>query len=189
MNKYIIYLLVILLLIIVSFFVGRSTISISEKTKFIKGETVHKTITKDSLIYKESIPQKPELPLRPIIIYKDSSKHEVLIIDTAKIISEYTYRRTYKPTLFDDKENGKLKLGIAIQYNKIDSIGYEFTPVTKEITKTIERIFTPFIQVTYNSFGYIETGGGIYYHDIAIQGNYITNFNEKGFSIGMNIKF
>lgn len=189
MNKYLIISIIVIALIVTSFFIGRSAISVSEKTKFIKGETIYKTIIKDSLVYKESIPEKPKLPLKPIIIYKDSSKHKVFIVDTAKIISEYTYRRTYKPILFDNKENGKLKLGIAIQYNKIDSIGYEFTPVTKEVTKTIERTFIPFIQATYNSFGYIETGGGMYYRNIGIQANYITNFKEKGFSVGMNIKF
>lgn len=188
MNKHIIYLLVILLLIIVSFFVGRSTISISEKTKFIKGETVYKTITKDSLVYKIEIPENPIYPTRIDTFYIDSIQYKTIVIDSAKVFENYIKKKTYNIQLFNDN-NGKIILKPIVQYNEIQSLSYEFTPITKETIKTIDKTFTPFVQATYNSFGYIETGGGIYYHDIAIQCNYITNFNEKGFSIGINIKF
>lgn len=188
MNKYLVISIISIALIVTSFFIGRSTINVSEKTKFVKGETIYKTITKDSLVYKESVTQKPELPLKPIIIYKDSSKHEVFIVDTAKIIQNYIVKRSYVINEFDNN-NGKLIIKPIVQYNELQSVEIEFTPVTKEVTKTIERTFTPFIQTTYNSFGYIETGGGMYYHNIGIQANYITNFKEKGFSVGMNIKF
>ena len=118
MSKYLIILIISIALIVTSFFIGRSTIGVGEKTKFIKGETIYKTITKDSLVYKESIPQKPNLPLKPIIIYKDSFKHEVFIVDTAKIIQNYIVKRSYVINEFDNN-NGKLLRKKIIKYNKL----------------------------------------------------------------------
>jgi hypothetical protein len=186
MNKYIA--IIFIALIATSFFIGRSTVGVSEKIKFIRGETIYETIVKDSLVYTESTPDKPTLPMKPITTSKDSSEHKAFVVDTAKIIQNYIIKKSYVVNGFDNN-NGKLVIKPVIQYNELQSVGIEFTPITKEVTKTIERVFIPFVQASYNSFGYVEAGGGIYYHNIGLQANYITNFKDKGFSVGVNVKF
>ena len=182
------YWYVVVIALIVGFFVGRAWQTNSIKTEYVKGETIHDSINIPKPC-KIEIPAKQLLPIKPDTFYVDSVRYITLKVDTAKIISEYINRKTYKPILFDDKENGKLSLGLVVQYNKLDSIGYEFTPVRKETTITKERIFTPFINASYNSFGYIGVGGGLYYKNIGVGAKYITDFKNKGLEISGHIKF
>ena len=188
MNKTLIYIGICIVISVISFFIGRSNSTISEKIKYVKGETIYKTITKDSLVYKSEIPDNPIYPTKIDTFYVDSIQYKTITIDSAKVLKEYIQKRTYDIKLFDDK-NGKLIVKPIIQYNELQSLPYEYTPISKEITKTIQKTFTPFIHGGYNSFGYSEIGGGIYYHDIAIQCNYVTDFKYNGISIGMDIKF
>ena len=188
MNKTLICISICIMIGAICFFVGRSTIKISEKTNYVKGETIYKTIIKDSLIYKSEIPYNPIYPTKIDTFYIDSIQYKTITIDSAKVLKEYIQKRTYNIKLFDDK-NGKLTIKPIVQYNELQSIPFEYTPITKEVTRTIQKTFTPFIHGGYNSFGYAEIGGGIYYHDIAIQCDYVTDFKYNGISIGMDIKF
>jgi len=174
--------------LVIGFFIGRGNTITKEVVKYVKGDTIHDSIPTPYPV-KIIVPSKPVLPMTPDTIIIDSIKYHFIKVDTAKIISEYINRKTYRPILFDDKENGKLSLGLVVQYNKLDSIGYEFTPIHKETTITKERIFTPFINVSYNSFGYIGVGGGLYYKNIGVGAKYITDFNNNGLELSGNIKF
>lgn len=51
------------------------------------------------------------------------------------------------------------------------------------------RIFTPFANMSYNSFGYIGVGGGLYYHNIGLGAKYITDFKNNGWEANVNVKF
>ena len=174
--------------LVIGFFIGRGNTTTKEVIKYVKGETIHDSIPTPYPV-NVIVPSKPVLPMTPDTVIIDSIEYHFMKVDTAKIISEYINRKTYKPILFDDKENGKLSLGLVVQYNKLDSIGYEFTQIHKETTITKERIFTPFINASYNSFGYIGVGGGLYYHNIGIGAKYITDFNNSGLEISGHIKF
>ena len=188
MNKYLTISIITIALIVTFFFIGRGTNGVEKKIKYIRGETICKTITKDSLIYKVEIPKNPIYPTKIDTFYIDSIQYKTIVIDSAKVLKEYVQKRTYNIKLFDDK-NGKLTIKPIVQYNELQSIPFEYTPITKEVTRTIQKTFTPFIHGGYNSFGYAEIGGGIYYHDIAIQCDYVTDFKYNGISIGMDIKF
>lgn len=175
--------------LVIGFFIGRGNTTTKEVIKYVKGKTITKEV-KVNVPVNVYIPAKPTLPTKPDTIWKDGKPiYIALKVDTAKIISEYINRKTYNPILFDDKENGKLSLGLVVQYNKLDSIGYEFTSIHKETTITKERVFTPFINASYNSFGYIGVGGGMYYRNIGVGAKYITDFNNKGLEISGHIKF
>ena len=173
--------------LVIGFFIGRSNTPTKEVIKYVKGETVYDSI---QIPYPVSVivPTKPVLPVKPDTIIIDSVEYKFLKVDTSAIIVEYISRKIYRPILFDNKD-GKIVLNLAVQYNKLDGIGYEFTPIHKETTKIIERTFTPFINVSYNSFGYIGAGGGVYYKNIGVGARYITDFNKKGLEITGYIKF
>ena len=53
MSKYLIILIISIALIVTSFFIGRSTINVSEKTKFVKDETIYKTKIQNFGVYVE----------------------------------------------------------------------------------------------------------------------------------------
>lgn len=184
-TKYIILIGVVIL--IAGFFIGRATTTSSIVTKYVKGETVTNSVNVPTP-YNIYVPQIISLPTKHDTITVNKVKYVVEKVDTAKLIANYIQRKYYKTPLFDNN-NGKLIVESVIQYNSLDSMGYSFTPIIKEVTVTKTKIFTPFLNASYNSFGYYGAGGGIYIKNIGISGEYITNFIDKGFSIGLNIKF
>jgi len=173
---------------ILAFFGGRATIVTGTTITYVKGETIHDSISKPYPVEVE-IPANPVLPMTPDTIKLPGGiEYRFYKVDTLKIISEYVKRNRYTITLFDNK-NGKMILTPVVQYNTLDSLGYKFTPIEKVISQTTEKIFTPFIRAGYNSFNYVSAGGGIYYHNIGIGAGYITNFKENGYEVSLQVKF
>jgi hypothetical protein len=162
-----------------------------EKISYKKGETVRDTIYSERLVpYKVEVPAKPNLPLKPDTI-RLSGKPEIIAmkVDTAKIIADYIIKNSYQKTLFDNTKDGKFIFNAIVQYNQLQQIGYEFTPIQKTITIEKKPVLTPFLTVSYNTLGYIGTGIGIYYHDIGVSAKYLSNFNNTGYEFGINYKF
>jgi len=187
-DKKYIELIILIVVALASFLGGRATISPIGKVTYIKGETIHDTVPIPQ-VTKEYYTKEIIVPMKKDTQWLDGKPIYVSMkVDTASIIKDYTIRREYAKVLFDDKENGKLSIGLNLQYNKLqDNISYEFTPVIKQIKN--KKIFVPFISLDYNSFNYVGVGGGVFYHNIGIEGKYITDFTKKGFEIGMKYKF
>lgn len=188
LNKKYIELLILIIVAVASFLGGRATITPTNEVKYIKGETIRDTVPLP-VPYKEYYTKEVLVPMKKDTQYVDGKPVIITMkVDTAAIIRDYTVKREYQKVLFDNKENGKLTIGMKFQYNKLqDNITYDFTPVTKQIQK--EKLLIPFIGVDYNSFGYVGVGGGMYYHNVGIEGKFVTDFKDKGFEIGMKYKF
>jgi hypothetical protein len=183
------YLIIIgISLMVAGFFIGRATTTTGIVTKYVKGETITTSVNVPG---PEKIITKflnPLLPIKHDTIIINKIKYQIEKVDTAKIIANYIQRKYYIIPLFDNN-NGKLTVTPVIQYNALDSLGFTFTPIEKITTITKEKIFTPFITASYNSFNYVGVGGGIYYHNIGLGAKYMTNFTNKGFEVNANIKF
>lgn len=172
-----------ILILLIGFFAGRWTVEEKVKTEYVKGDTVRDTLLVDNP-YEVYIPVKPLLPVKPIII----NHTEYMIVDTAQIIANYITMNSYKKLMFDDL-NGRLTVSAEVQYNRLNRLSYEFTPIQKQTTITRRDVFTPFVSSSWNSFGMFGIGGGLYYHDIGLGAKYITDFTRNGFEIGLNVKF
>ena len=185
------FILIGLLVLAIGFFAGRCTDKTVVKTEYVKGETVRDTIFAEKLVpYKVTTPANPVLPMVPDTI-RIPGKPEIIRmkVDTAQIIADYIKENSYSNILFDDQEKGKLTIASVVQYNKLKKLGYEFTPMYKETTLEKRRIFTPFVNASYNTFGYFGGGGGLYYHDVGVNVKYLTDFKTKGYEFGLNVKF
>jgi hypothetical protein len=169
--------------LLAGFFIGRATITSSITTKYVKGETVTNSVNVPTP-YNVYIPAVPLLPTKPDTI----NNYIVLKVDTAKIISNYILRKRYKINAFDNSD-GKLVLTPVVQYNNLDSLGIQFTPIIKTTTIIKERIITPFITVGYNTIGYFKGGGGIYYHNVGVSASYMYNLSNTAYEIGLYYKF
>jgi len=191
MNKYWKYIVVAFVLLAIGFLAGRWTIKTKVKIEYIKGETIRDTIYSEKLVpYKVVIPDKPVLIMKfDTIRIPGQPEYIVMKVDTAQIIAEYIKENSYRNTLFDNQTEGKLTVDAIVQYNKMQRLGYEFTPMQKQITIEKRRILTPFASGSYNSFGYFGIGGGLFYYDLGIGAKYITNFNQSGYEIGLQYKF
>ena len=180
-----------LLVLSVGFIAGRCTDKTIVKTEYVKGETVRDTIFAEKLVpYEVTTPANPVLPMVPDTI-RIPGKPEIIRmkVDTVQIIADYIKENSYSNILFDDQKKGKLTVASVVQYNKLKKLGYEFTPMYKETTVEKRRVFTPFVNASYNTFGYFGGGGGLYYHDVGVNVKYLTDFKTKGYEFGLNVKF
>ena len=191
MKKYKWYILVGLIALVAGFFAGRQTSEIKETTKYVKGKTVTDTITK-------LIPVKETLPgtIKYKYVYKTDTVPgtNVQVIDQASTIEatvkDWNTKRTYSKNLFDDN-TGKLDFSADVQYNELQQFSYNYTPITKEVTKQKIRTLTPFILASYSTFNVGGVGIGLFYHNVGLSGQYQYDFDnqKKGIGIGLHIKF
>lgn len=73
--------------------------------------------------------------------------------DTTKIVSDWATKRLYSDILFNDEKQGYFDYSMEIQYNRLSSFSYNFTPVIKETThtKTYTKFISPFVGLYYLS--------------------------------------
>lgn len=188
-NKIIFISLIALVIALIGFFAGRATVE--KEIKYVKGKTITDTIYQEQLVpYEVVIPKKPLLPLKPDTQYVDTGKtiikEIVMKVDTSKIIANYITLNKYKKELFND-DNGSLYIEAQVQYNELRKVGYTFTPIQKEVVK--KRIIEPFISTSYNSFKFVEAGGGVFINNFGIEAKYVTDFDRNGFEVGLKYKF
>ena len=164
---------------VLSFLVGRVSLQHKMENSLAYGKAYKGTVSNIQLnSIKEERPDKPILPMKQVEIhYRDTGKTKLLtetryiyqIVDTAAIIADYIVKRFYDVIAFDDMDKGKLRLFPVIQYNKLQGINYEFTPVYRQTSIYKERVWQPFIYGSYSTLDIIGLGGGLFYHNIGFE--------------------
>ncbi len=183
------YIIISIICLVLGFFIGRQTVSTEAKIKYIQGKAISGSVNDSRLIpIKEEKQTNPNLPLKPEIIYKDSIRYIVLKVDTAAIIADYILKRSYELTPFDD-ENGKLQLFPTVQYNQLTGLDYQFTPIRKEIIQQKEKLWQPFVSVSYSTLDFIGIGGGVFYQNLGIEYQYQKGITNNGHLLGLKYKF
>jgi len=186
-NQFKLCILVAVVALVVGFFAGRGKTTTTTTIEYVKGETIHDSVPKPYPVINYT-PQNPILPTKPDTIKINNTEYHVLKVDTAQIIKNYIVKHNYTITAFDNK-NGKLIIKPVVQYNELQSIPYEFTPITQVNTIMQERLFTPFVVVSYNSLGFVGVGGGVFIKNVGVGAKYITDFEKKGFEVSGSVKF
>lgn len=71
--------------------------------------------------------------------------------DTTRIMRDWVTKRFYSNVLFNDEKQGYFDYSAEIQYNRLSSFSYNFTPVVKEVTqtKTYTKFMSPFVGLYY----------------------------------------
>lgn len=161
-----IVILILIVIFITGFFIGRSTIDTETKVEYVKGETVTGSVSPTQF--------EPIKEEKSNIQYRDtgSVKYINVLTDTAAIIADYELKRTYKLTAFDNKTQGKLELFPVIQYNRLSALDYNFTPIVERQTIYKTKVWQPFISASYSTLNYVGIGVGFFYHDIGLEYQY-----------------
>lgn len=176
---------------IVGFFVGISN-EIETTTKWIKGETIHDTVPKKKLVTKYVIVPR-------LLSYVEKQKDTTIITtnpinkDSAisETVKDWNLERVYKDYLFESDTLGTLEYNINVQYNRIKSFSYNYTPIYKEVTKERKRTFIPYVSASYSTFNIVGIGLGTYYHNLGVGAEYQYNYDlqKKGLNLQFSIKF
>jgi hypothetical protein len=165
--------------VIGGFFIGRATINTKTVVKYVKGETVRDTITIFKPIRETPTDEYPSEFVKTDTVYVDSIQYITSKLDSALIAKDFAIKREYHFNVFDN-DLGKFDAMPIVQYNKLSSFAYEFTPIQKQTTIYKEKLFTPFVSVGYNTLGYIGAGIGMFYKNIGLEYNYnIKNYHES----------
>ena len=176
---------------IAGFFIGRSN-EIDTTTRWIKGETIHDTVPIEKLVTKYVIVPK-------LLSYVEKKKDTTIITtkpinkDSAisETVKDWNLERVYKDYLFESDTLGTLEYNINVQYNRIKSFSYNYTPIYKEVTKERKRTFIPYVSASYSTFNIVGIGLGTYYHNLGVGAEYQYNYDlqKKGLNLQFSIKF
>jgi hypothetical protein len=124
---------------IIGFIIGRNTVdSTSIRTiDYVSLPAIHDSIPRP-------VPYKVEVPSDPEYIYKYKtdtitvdSIRTVKVIDTSAVLKDWSLKRSYKNTLFDNDSIGKLQVTSEVQYNQLRNLKYTYYPIMKVETNRI----------------------------------------------------
>ena len=167
MNSYL-KIAIVIVAFVVGFFLGRKTIDVEEKVTFVKGETIRDTIVINEPTFVE-IPAKPKYIYKYDTIVVDNIQYISEKVDTSAIIQDYILMRTYQFNVFNSDTLGKFDVKQKIGYNKLLSFDYTFTPISKQITRFREPVFTPFVTMGYSTSSTVLGGLGAYYRRLGVE--------------------
>lgn len=182
---------------IIGFFIGHSNNEI-KSIQYLEGETIHDTIPKEKLVPKYinvpallSYSEKQNVYINnrdSTVITTNPENKDSAIVETIK---DWNLERVYKDYLFKSDTLGTLGYDIHVQYNRIKSFSYNYTPIIKEVTKERKRTFIPYVSASYSTFNIVGIGLGTYYHNLGIGAEYQYNYDlqKKGLNLQFSIKF
>jgi hypothetical protein len=185
--KSIIQIAIGIMCVVAGFFTGRCTQETVTKTEYIRGEPVSGIISNIEPVTTEA-PVTSTLPVKIDTIFVNSICYVVQSVDTSAIIREYELKRFYSETLFNN-QYGKLDVSFSSQYNRVSDLKYDFMPIVTVRTVEVERVFTPFVSLSYNTFNKVSFGAGVFYRKIGAKVRYMTDLKEKGLEFSMLYKF
>ncbi len=149
--------LVLLLTGAVGFFLGRSAVKIEEKTVVEYKEMPTVSV---SVVPEVSQWSVPELP---IWLWHTDTLTGVQIVDTAAILADWIVKREYNGNTGNDSI-GYVSWHAEVRYNQMQTMNLDFKPRQRSVTttKTVERLFIPFVMAGFNTAGYGSIGAGAF---------------------------
>jgi hypothetical protein len=179
------------------FLAGRKTIDTFQGVRLVKGELYHETV--EIPVPEETTPEKPNLPLKFDTVYIARSVHDTILlhqpyyvttkVDTAAIIAEYVTKRKYVMNILNQLDYGTLDLTATVQYNRLTNVSYDFTPTYKEVVIRKEKAFQVFSGLGYNTLGFFGLKAGVFYYDLGVEAEALTNWRQKGVGVSLLYKF
>lgn len=114
--------------------------------------------------------------------------------DTTAIIRDWGTKRVYEETLFDSDTLGTCKINAEVQYNRLNTYSYEFTPVIKQVTDTkyLTKKFGPFIGAGVMTNPSVVGMAGIFIDDkygAAFNYQYEWELKKQNYGVTLFLKF
>ena len=97
--------------------------------------------------------------------------------DTSQILADWATKRDYEETLFDRDTLGTMTVRTSVQYNRLGTIHYDFTPVRKLVTREIYTVrkVLPFVGAGASTYPSVNAEAGLFWKQswgLSVQGNY-----------------
>lgn len=160
---------------LLGFVLGRSTMpkKVSTEIKYLPGKIISDTIYVPTPVKEVIAPDTLNIIKYCIEhdMFKElfgNRKQDTVTVtkqDSSIVISDWATQRLYSSTLFDNDTLGKFSYNANVQYNRLQSFDYTFTPVTKTVTVKERYIkkFSPFIGAgIVDGPSFVATGGAFF---------------------------
>lgn len=103
--------------------------------------------------------------------------------DTTRILADWATKRDYEETLFDRDTLGTMTVRTSVQYNRLGTIHYDFTPVRKLVTREIYTVrkVLPFVGAGASTYPSVNAEAGLFWKQswgLSVQGNYYLTPNR-----------
>jgi hypothetical protein len=179
-------LVLILIALAAAFFLGRSSIEVTESIRYVRGETIRDNI-EVPVPYRVEVPTIVYLPMRPDTLVIENEIVIVERVDTARIIADFIAINHYQFNVFDLDTVGTLNAQLSIQYNRLRTFEYDFTPIHREITMYRRPTFEPFISGSISTFNTVGVGGGVFIGSFGVEYQFLRNhlLGSSGHRVGV----
>lgn len=100
--------------------------------------------------------------------------------------------RTYRETLFDNPEDGRMEVSFTVQHNRPGRVQWDYAPVPMKVIRgTRKRELSPFIRVSASTLRTAGIGGGLRVGSWAFDASYLRDFQHQksGVAIGVSWSF
>lgn len=172
------------------FFTGRKTIPVKvvENTVYEKLPPIHDSIPYPVYI-TETVPVDPAKIIQQCVrdgVFTELFPERIRTIvdtvylensDTTRILADWATKRDYEETLFDRDTLGTMTIRTSVQYNRLGTVHYDFTPVRKLVTREIYTIrkALPFVGAGASTYPSVNAEAGLFWKQswgLSVQGNY-----------------
>lgn len=155
---------------------------------YVPGETIRDTIYmgSDTVRLVEYVPTPGETKI--ITVYDPSGS----IDSTASLratAEDWNVKRDYSGNAFRNDTIGVFDYTATVQYNRLHSLSYEFTPITKNSVVEVKQknVIKPFIFGGYNTNNNATFGAGLKFKDVGYSLKYDRNFKTGSDAVGINM--
>ena len=174
--------------LIAGIFIGlnRRSVEYSVITRFVYGETIRDSI-EVPVPYLVEIPKFYRLPTITETVFVNDTLTIVERVDTLQIIRDFVAINHYQFNVFSNDTVGVFDVNLSVQYNLLRSFDYSFTPMIREVTRTVQPTLIPFASVSTNTFQTVGIGGGVLFRNIGIEYQFLHNhsLNNSGHQISL----
>ena len=159
-KKIITWVIAIVALLLIGFFVGRSTIKTKtvKYVRYIKGDTIEVEVDKPVPVYVNKPVDTTNVILAAIEsgdfndLFPEKVRDSIIYVtkdDTSAVIADWATERYYEQQLFDIDTVGTAIVKANVQYNRLTHLSGIFTPVVKEVNTTeyLVKRFSPFVGI------------------------------------------
>jgi hypothetical protein len=141
------------------------------KTQYVLGQAIRVGFDNPFLLSEN-------LPAAPKYLFYTDTVTGLTVVDTAAIISDWIQERKYRQEIFNVDTVGKLDVEATVQYNQLQNMTADFTPVQKTTVSVVVKAkkWQPYAMVGVGTTYSIE--GGVFYKNIGV-GVEFTGTNDK----------
>lgn len=162
---------------VIGYYLGKN--SVKTETFYEPTKTIHDTIV-NIKVDTAYLPSKVKYITKRDTVSVENVVHVIESVDTAAILKDWSLVREYKnKELFNNDTIGSMSIDAKVQYNQLQQVSYNYTPIRKVVKIDKHQGLQPFIGAGINSQIKPVINTGVFYNKYGVSYQYQTIDNWK----------